>query len=54
MRRVIKTVLEEIELRSAQTGEVGAIRSSVSFAPQSGALVIATRHQSRVPEPSIA
>ena len=54
MRRVIKTVLEEIDLRSAETGEVGAMRSSVSFAPQSGALVIATRRQSRIPEPSIA
>jgi cytochrome P450 len=54
MRRVIKTVLEEIELRSAESGEVSAMRSSVSFAPQSGALVIATRRSSRVPEASIA
>jgi cytochrome P450 family 135 len=54
MRRVIKTVLEEVELRSAETGEVNAMRSSVSFAPQSGALVIATRRPSRVPEPSLA
>ena len=54
MRRVIKTVLEEIELRSAETGDVSAMRSSVSFAPQSGALVIATRRPSRVPQPSVA
>jgi cytochrome P450 len=54
MRRVIKTVLEEIELRSAETGDVSAMRSSVSFAPQSGALVIATKRPSRVPQPSAA
>jgi cytochrome P450 len=54
MRRVIKTVLEEIELRSAETGQVSPMRSSVSFAPQSGALVIATRRSRRLPEPSFA
>jgi cytochrome P450 len=54
MRRVIRTVLREIELRSAETGDVSAMRSSVSFAPQSGALVIATRRPSRVPEPNVA
>jgi cytochrome P450 len=54
MRRVINTVLEEVELRSAEMGDVGAMRSSVSFAPQSGALVIATRRPSRIPEVSIA
>jgi cytochrome P450 len=53
MRRVIKTVLTEIDLRSAETGAVGAMRSSVSFAPQSGAMVIATKRMDRVPEPSI-
>jgi cytochrome P450 len=52
MRRVIKTVLEEVELRSAEAGGVNPMRSSVSFVPESGALVIATRRSSHVPEPT--
>jgi cytochrome P450 len=52
MRRVIKTVLQEVDLRSAETGEVNATRSSVSFAPQGGAMVIATRRSS--PRPAVA
>lgn len=43
MRRVIQTVLEEVELRPAISGSEGPTRSSVSFAPDGGATVIATR-----------
>jgi cytochrome P450 len=43
MRRVIRAVLEQLDLRSAEAGRVRASRSSVSFAPEGGAKVIATR-----------
>jgi cytochrome P450 len=43
MRRVIQTVLREVDLRPADARSEGVARSSVSFAPDGGALVIATR-----------
>jgi cytochrome P450 len=45
MRRVIQTVIREVDLRAAESRAAGATRSSVSFAPDSGALVIATRRR---------
>jgi cytochrome P450 family 135 len=45
MKRVIQTVLSEVELRPAQSRSEGASRSSVSFAPDGGARVIATRRR---------
>ncbi len=41
MRRVIKAVIEQVELRPADERLAGAKRSSVSFAPSSGAMMIA-------------
>ncbi|MGO9760769.1 MAG: cytochrome P450 [Solirubrobacteraceae bacterium] len=46
MKRVIQTVLSEVELRTAESRSEGAARSSVSFAPDGGATVIATRRAS--------
>jgi cytochrome P450 family 135 len=43
MKRVIQTVLTEVDLRPAESRSEGAARSSVSFAPDGGAAVIATR-----------
>jgi cytochrome P450 family 135 len=43
MRRVIQAVLTEVDLRPATAGSAAPTRSSVSFAPQGGAMVIATR-----------
>jgi hypothetical protein len=43
MRCVIKPVLEEVEVRSAENGALEAMRSSVWFALESGAMVIATK-----------
>jgi len=48
MRQVMKTVLGELELRSAGEGAEGAARSSVSFAPDSGAMVLASRRMRAV------
>ncbi|HYB23856.1 MAG TPA: cytochrome P450 [Solirubrobacteraceae bacterium] len=45
MKRVIQTVLSEIELRPAESRSELAARSSVSFAPDGGATVIATRRR---------
>lgn len=45
MKRVIQTVLNEVELRPAESRSEGAARSSVSFAPDGGATVIATRRR---------
>lgn len=42
MRQVIKTVLREVDLQAADSRSEGAMRSSVSFAPDGGARVIAT------------
>jgi cytochrome P450 len=49
MRQVIKTVLSEVDLRPAGDGSEAPMRSSVSFAPDNGALVIATRRKPSVP-----
>jgi cytochrome P450 len=49
MKRVIEVVLRELELRPASDGGEGAVRSSVSFAPDGGARVIATRRTSTGP-----
>ena len=46
MKQVIRTVLREVDLRPAATGSEAAVRSSVSFAPNGGARVIATRRRS--------
>jgi cytochrome P450 len=55
MRRVIQTVMQEVELEAVQTRSEGASRSSVSFAPDGGALVVATRRASpRPPAPAFA
>jgi cytochrome P450 len=43
MKRVIQTVLSEVDLRPAESRSESAARSSVSFAPDGGATVIATR-----------
>jgi cytochrome P450 len=43
MKRVIQTVLTEVDLRPAISRSEAAARSSVSFAPDGGATVIATR-----------
>jgi cytochrome P450 family 135 len=43
MKRVITAVLGELELRPADASSEGPMRSSVSFAPDGGARVIATR-----------
>ncbi len=45
MKRVIQTVLSEVELRAAVSRSEAAARSSVSFAPDGGATVIATRRR---------
>ena len=45
MKRVIQTVLSEVDLSPAETRSEGAARSSVSFAPDGGATVIATRRR---------
>jgi cytochrome P450 family 135 len=45
MKRVIQTVLSEVDLRPAESRAEGAARSSVSFAPDGGATVIATRRR---------
>jgi hypothetical protein len=42
---VIQTVLSEVDLRPAESRSEGAARSSVSFAPDGGATVIATRRR---------
>jgi cytochrome P450 len=43
MKRVIQTVLREVELSAAETRSEAAARSSVSFVPDGGARVIALR-----------
>ncbi len=43
MKRVIQTVLSEVDLRPAISRSEAAARSSVSFAPDGGATVIASR-----------
>jgi len=48
MKRVMQVVLSEVELRAADSRSEGAARSSVSFAPDGGARVVATRRRPRV------
>jgi cytochrome P450 family 135 len=43
MKRVMQTVLQEVELRAVDSRSEGVSRSSVSFAPDGGAQVVATR-----------
>ncbi|HEV3047914.1 MAG TPA: cytochrome P450 [Solirubrobacteraceae bacterium] len=45
MKRVIQTVLEEVDLQAAVSDSEQATRSSVSFVPEGGARVIATRRR---------
>ena len=45
MKRVIQTVLREVDLRAAVSRSEGPARSSVSFVPDGGARVIATRRR---------
>ncbi len=45
MKRVMQTVLSEVDLRPAETRSEAAARSSVSFVPDGGALVVATRRK---------
>jgi cytochrome P450 family 135 len=45
MKRVIQTVLSEVDLQPAESRSEGAARSSVSFVPDGGAMVIATRRR---------
>jgi cytochrome P450 len=55
MKRVIQTVLTEVDLSPAISRSEAAARSSVSFAPDGGATVIATRRRSAaagVPAPA--
>lgn len=54
MRRVIQVVLSEIELRPAKAAAEDPTRSSVSFAPDGGALVIATRRSETGAVPAAA
>ncbi len=49
MRRVMKVVLSEVDLHPAATRSEAATRSSVSFAPDGGALVVATRRAHAAP-----
>jgi cytochrome P450 family 135 len=43
MKRVISVVLSELDLRAADADSEGPVRSSVSFVPDGGARVVATR-----------
>jgi cytochrome P450 len=49
MKRVMATVLEEVELSTVESSSENAARSSVSFVPDSGALVMATHRSERRP-----
>ncbi len=52
MKQVIRAVLEAIDLRAVEQRSEGIARSSVSFAPKGGALVIAARRKpTRTPMP---
>lgn len=51
MRRVMAVVLGELDLRAADSRSEGPARSSVSFAPDGGARVVATR---RTPADAVA
>lgn len=50
MRRIIRVVLEEVELRPAQARSERVARSSIAFAPDRHAVaIVARRHESRSP-----
>jgi cytochrome P450 family 135 len=51
MKRVIQAVLSEVELRPVRSRSESASRSSVSFAPDGGALVVAQRSET-LPHPA--
>jgi cytochrome P450 len=51
MKRVMQTVLREVELRAAKSRSEGAARSSVSFVPDGGATVVAARRAQGTPAP---
>ena len=53
MKRVIKAVLEQLELAPARATSEGVARSSVSFAPDGGARVVA-RRRARSREEAVA
>ena len=50
MRQVMKVVLSEVDLQPAATRSEAATRSSVSFAPDGGALVVARRRDRAMPK----
>jgi cytochrome P450 len=54
MKRVIEAVLDEVELRAAEARSEGPMRSSVSFAPDGGARVIAERRRAAAPSRAAA
>jgi cytochrome P450 len=55
MRQVIRTVLEEVELCAVESRSEGPARSSVSFAPNGGARVLAKRRTpTRAHAPAVA
>jgi cytochrome P450 family 135 len=54
MKRVIQTVLREVELSAAGAGSEGAARSSVSFVPDGGARVVARRRRTTTSAPFAA
>jgi cytochrome P450 family 135 len=54
MKRVIQVVLREFDLSPAASGGESAMRSSVSFAPDGGARVIATRRHARASGETVA
>lgn len=49
MKRVMQVMVRDVELTAVDRGSLGAARSSVSFAPDSGALVVATRRAASGP-----
>lgn len=50
MRRVIQTIVRAVDLRAVRSRSEGAARSSVSFAPDGGGLVVAERLAPRAEE----
>jgi len=54
MKRVIQVVLREFDLSPAASGGESAMRSSVSFAPEGGARVVATRRHARASGEAVA
>lgn len=48
MKRVIQTVLREVDLRAARSGSEAPARSSVSFVPDGGAQVLVRRREASI------